>query len=544
MADWRAATIPDVAEDEASEIRSLQLSAATTGLPVRGRRPRGSNGRPADKRLYIGGYRLRVVLTDVLIVVTTILLVSIARFGIDDPARLASSTPALAISYQLVAVFTAVVWACWLLMHGCWSAEVPGDGLTEVKRIVRASASLFAVVVTINYLLSLNLARGFLLVALPVGTFAMVVARLSWRGWLRRRRRRGIELTDMLVIGGRTSAVALSVQLSRATDSGYRIVGLCIPRPDDAKRHTETGPHPVPPPKAALDGHEDSRLAGFPVLGDLDDVLRAIDLSGASVVAVAASDRFGADAVRNLSWALEGSGVRLMLAPAVTEVSPPRVRLRPVAGLALVQVVQPRFRGPSLVGKTAMDLTLALLATILFLPLMAIVALCIKFDDRGPVLFSQERIGLRGRTFRIWKFRSMAIDAESRRAELQAQSEGNEVLFKLRSDPRVTRVGKILRRYSLDELPQLFNVLTGDMSLVGPRPPLQSEVANYTDAVHRRLLVKPGMTGLWQVSGRSNLSWQESVRLDLFYVENWSPAGDLAIMAQTVKVMLSPNGAY
>ncbi|MET0965350.1 MAG: sugar transferase [Nakamurella sp.] len=541
MADRRAATISDVAEDVTSGIRLQQLpAAAVSGSPAGPHQPADGTGRSGDKRWHIGGYRSRVVLTDVLIVLASTLLVSVARFGIDDPARLASSTTALAVSYQLVAVVTAFVWVCWLLMHGCWSAEIPGNGLTEVKRIVRASASLFAVVVTINYLLSLNLARGFLLVALPVGTFAMIVARLSWRGWLRRRRRRGTELTDMLVIGGRTSAVALSEQLSRAADSGYRIVGICIPRLDDAGRQGHHVAHPTVDSAAS----EDSRLAGFPVLGDLDDVLRAIDLSGAEVVAVAASDGFGAEAVRNLSWALEGSGVRLLLAPAVTEVSPPRVRLRPVAGLALVQVIQPRFRGPSLVGKTLMDVSFALLATILFLPLMAIIALCIKADDRGPVLFSQERIGLRGRTFRIWKFRSMSIDAESRRAELQALSDGNEVLFKLRSDPRVTRMGRLLRRYSLDELPQLFNVLTGDMSLVGPRPPLQSEVANYTDAVHRRLLVKPGMTGLWQVSGRSNLSWQESVRLDLFYVENWSPAGDLAIMAQTVKVMLSPNGAY
>jgi exopolysaccharide biosynthesis polyprenyl glycosylphosphotransferase len=543
MAVWRAATISDVDEDEPSTLRSQPTAAAATH-PLAQTPPDGGvdNGRKVNRRWRLGGYRSRVVLTDVLIVLASTLLVSVARFGIEDPARLASSTTVLAVSYQFVAVFTAFIWICWLLMHGCWSAEVPGDGLTEVKRIVRASASLFAVVVTINYLLSLNLARGFLLVALPVGTFAMIVARLSWRGWLRRRRRRGVELTDMLVIGGRTSAVALSEQLSRTADSGYRIVGMCIPRLDDPKRHTQLGPQPAPELDAAAGEH--SRLGGFPVLGDLDDVLRAIDLSGAGVVAVAASDGFGADAVRNLSWALEGSGVRLLLAPAVTEVSPPRVRLRPVAGLALVQVIQPRFRGPSLVGKTVMDLTLALFAIVAFLPLMAIVALCIKADDRGPVLFSQERIGLRGRTFRIWKFRSMAVDAESRRAELQAESEGNEVLFKLKSDPRVTRIGRVLRRYSLDELPQLFNVMTGDMSLVGPRPPLQSEVANYTDAVHRRLLVKPGMTGLWQVSGRSNLSWQESVRLDLFYVENWSPAGDLAILAQTVKVMLSPNGAY
>jgi exopolysaccharide biosynthesis polyprenyl glycosylphosphotransferase len=543
MADRRAATISDVAEDETSQTRPQQQpAAAVSGSPWGPGKPTNGSGGPVDRRWHIGGYRSRVVLTDVLIVLASTLLVSIARFGIDDPARLASSTTALAVSYQLVALVTAFIWVSWLLMHGCWSAEVPDSGLTEVKRIVRASASLFAVVVTINYLLSLNLARGFLLVALPVGTFAMIVARLSWRGWLRRRRRRGTELTDMLVIGGRTSAVALSEQLSRAEDSGYRIVGICIPRLDGAGRLGHLGAHAA----TAMDSAavEDSRLAGFPVLGDLDDVLRAIDLSRADVVAVAASDRFGAEAVRNLSWALEGSGVRLLLAPAVTEVSPPRVRLRPVAGLALVQVIQPRFRGPSLVGKTVMDVTFALTATILFLPLMAIIALCIKAGDGGPVLFSQERIGLRGRAFRIWKFRSMSIDAESRRAELQARSEGNEVLFKLRSDPRVTRMGRILRRYSLDELPQLFNVLTGDMSLVGPRPPLQSEVANYTDAVHRRLLVKPGMTGLWQVSGRSNLSWQESVRLDLFYVENWSPAGDLAIMAQTVKVMLSPNGAF
>jgi exopolysaccharide biosynthesis polyprenyl glycosylphosphotransferase len=480
-------------------------------------------------------YQVRVIATDIVIVCMVSVLTVLVRFGFDDPAHLASSTALLAVSYQFVAVITACLWVGWLWMQGCWTTELPGDGPTELKRILQSSVSLFAVVITADYLLDLQVARSFLLVALPVGCVGMVAARLWWRGWLRRRREHDLDLMDMLVIGGRVSAVRLAKQLSRAPNCGYRIVGMCVPRPDEHPRVTRTS--------GVINAKSDF-LGGFPVIGDFADVVRAIDVSRASVVAVAATDAFGAEAVRSLSWTLEGTGIKLVVAPALTEISRPRVQLKPVAGLPLLRVVEPCFRGPRLVTKTAMDLLLALTAIVMLSPLMALIALSIKLDDRGPVFFSQQRVGLRGESFRMWKFRSMGIDAESLQTQLNSLSEGNGVLFKLKVDPRVTRVGQLLRRYSLDELPQLANVLLGQMSLVGPRPPLPTEVAQYSDEAHRRLLVKPGMTGLWQISGRSNLSWEESVRLDLFYVENWSPTGDLVILAQTVKAMLSPDGAY
>jgi exopolysaccharide biosynthesis polyprenyl glycosylphosphotransferase len=282
-----------------------------------------------------------------------------------------------------------------------------------------------------------------------------------------------------------------------------------------------------------------------PIAGDLDNVTMTVRRIRADAVAVSASGAFGADAVRNLGWTLGAAKTELMLAPALTNIAGPRIHTEPVAGLPLIHVAPPQYYAANRLLKRVFDLVGAAALLALLLPVFLVTAVAIRVDSRGPVFFRQRRAGLAGRSFTILKFRSMVTDAESQLADLTRHADaGNEVLFKLRHDPRVTPVGRIIRRFSIDELPQLLNVITGSMSLVGPRPPLMTEMQLYGPEARRRLLVKPGMTGLWQVSGRSNLAWEETVRLDMYYVENWSLTADLAILWRTAKAVLKSEGAY
>jgi exopolysaccharide biosynthesis polyprenyl glycosylphosphotransferase len=279
-------------------------------------------------------------------------------------------------------------------------------------------------------------------------------------------------------------------------------------------------------------------------VGGLDDVVEIASRLGADTIAVTSASETAAQYLRQLSWQLEGSGIELLVAPGLIEVAGPRLHIRPLEGLPLLSIEQPRFEGWQLVIKGGLDRMTAALGLLLLAPVLGAIAVAIKVTSPGPVLFRQERVGVNGRPFTMLKFRSMVVDADSQLHALQAQNISDGVLFKMRVDPRVTRIGGVLRRLSLDELPQLFNVLGGSMSLVGPRPPLPAEVARYDASVHRRFLVKPGLTGLWQVSGRSDLPWDEAVRLDLRYVENWSLAMDLLILAKTARAVLGSSGAY
>ena len=234
----------------------------------------------------------------------------------------------------------------------------------------------------------------------------------------------------------------------------------------------------------------------------------------------------------------------MIVVPALTEVSAQRLDVRPVAGLPLVDVDRPQAIEAARWVKRTYDILGSAILLLLAAPVMGLTALAIKLEDGGPVIFRQRRVGLKGEEFDCLKFRSMCIDAEARLAALAAQNEGAGPLFKLTHDPRITRVGRFIRRFSLDELPQLWNALRGDMSLVGPRPALPTEVAQYDSDTRRRLDVRPGLTGLWQVSGRSNLSWDDTVRLDLYYVDNWSMVQDLMILARTAKAVVGSAGAY
>lgn len=298
---------------------------------------------------------------------------------------------------------------------------------------------------------------------------------------------------------------------------------------------------------APSDGSRERIVANgiaYDVLGPMSSVAVHARALGADSIIVANRPDDDPEFIKRLSWELEGTASELVISSRIADVAGPRISLQPLDGLPLIKVQIPEFEGGQHALKRAVDIVFAGLVMIpIALVVMPIIGLLIKLDDRGPVFFRQTRIGRDGQEFGILKFRTMRIDAEEQLAKLQAQNEGNGVLFKMKKDPRVTRIGAILRKYSIDELPQFWNVLRGDMSVVGPRPPLPREVREYDGKVYRRLFIKPGITGLWQVSGRSDLSWEESVRLDLRYVENWSIMSDLMIMWRTAKVMVAPSGA-
>ncbi|WP_407320608.1 sugar transferase [Isoptericola halotolerans] len=463
-------------------------------------------------------YRRRLMATDgVLVALAALLAVVVNNLGGAWP-------PAEGLRADQV-VFVAVVSVVWpvsIAMSRGYDVRVFGSGPREFERVFDATLRLFAVLALGAFLLSWPGLRSYLLVAFPVGLVVLLLGRWQWRGWLRRRRARGESTTSVLAVGLRDQAERLVRELNERA-SGYKVVGMCCP------------------PAEARPGEE---VLGVPVLGDLDGAATIAAQVGADCVAVAGSDHMTADAVRRLGWELEPVGVDLMLMAELADVAGPRITVTPEQSVSLLHVDAPRFAGPKYVAKTIMDWTGAALITLLVLPVLVGVALVVATTSRGPVFYSQQRVGRRGRAFRMLKFRTMRVGADGEDEVLRGDHDGAGALFKRRDDPRVTTAGRTLRRYSLDELPQLFNVLAGQMSLVGPRPPLPQEVSRYEARMRRRLLVKPGITGLWQVGGRSDLPWEEAVRLDVYYAENWTPFGDLLILARTAKVVLGARGAY
>ncbi|MDO5684474.1 MAG: sugar transferase, partial [Propionibacteriaceae bacterium] len=293
----------------------------------------------------------------------------------------------------------------------------------------------------------------------------------------------------------------------------------------------------------ASDSDEEETRSGIPIFGCPEDTVEVLGHTGANAVVFAeGSFRSGRD-FNLLARELQDAHAQTIVVPSLTDISAQRMDIRPVAGIPLVHIEQPRASSAGHAWKRLFDLIGSSFLILLGSPLLLAVALAVK-SDGGPILFRQVRAGHHGEPFEMFKFRSMVVDAEERLKQLQAHNNSDGVLFKMVDDPRITRVGKFIRRYSLDELPQLFNVWLGHMSLVGPRPALLTEVAEYKDHVRRRLDVRPGMTGLWQVSGRSDLSWDDTVRLDLYYVDNWSMVQDLSILLRTFGAVVGKRGAY
>nr|WP_246325824.1 sugar transferase [Actinomycetospora corticicola] len=405
-----------------------------------------------------------------------------------------------------------------LAVRRCWHPLLVCSGGLEYTRVLQAGTGALLVLALGQVAVRDDGLRPWTLAVLPAAVLAVLAVRGVARALLHRRRRRGIGLTGVLAVGSEESVEALVARTRRAPEHGWTVLAACTP--------------------AGV-----GTCAGVPVVGDLDDVAERVHGVGAEVVAVAAAPGWSGRRLHRLAWELEGTDLDLVVDPGLMEIAGPRLHVTPVDGQPMIRLTQPTFRGAARVSKALLDRVVAVVAVVALAPVLLGVALAIRLDDHGPVFFRQERVGRRGRPFRMIKFRSMAVDAEAVRTSLRSD-DADGPLFKMRADPRVTRIGAVLRRYSLDELPQLLNVVGGSMSLVGPRPPLPSEVVEYADDARRRLLVRPGMTGLWQVSGRSDLSWEETVRLDLRYVENWSPGLDLHILARTVTAVLAGRGAY
>jgi exopolysaccharide biosynthesis polyprenyl glycosylphosphotransferase len=428
----------------------------------------------------------------------------------------------LGVEYVLCSVIVPLLWVVTLSLSGAYNVRCIGTGSDEFRKVLNAGFSLTAGLAILSYAINTELSREYLLLTMPTLAGADLCVRYAWRKQLHRQRAKGQCMSNVLAVGPESAVVDLVTELRRGSYHGLTVVAACV-------RETTS-----------------DLVAGIPVFGGLavDDVVAAVRRSGADTVAVLSSSELDGATLRQIAWGLEKTGTELCVAPALLDVAGPRTTIRPTAGLTLLHVDHPQLSGPRQVLKDLFDRIAAAAALIVLAPLMVAVALAIRSTDSGPVLFTQTRVGKDGRTFKIFKFRTMVVDAENLLAELRAQNELDGVLFKMRSDPRITVVGARLRKWSLDELPQLFNVLLGEMSLVGPRPALPDETAQYADHVRRRLVVKPGLTGLWQVSGRSDLTWDESVRLDLRYVENWSLALDLQILWKTVGAMLDRSGAY
>jgi exopolysaccharide biosynthesis polyprenyl glycosylphosphotransferase len=427
--------------------------------------------------------------------------------------------------YATLSLALPVCWMIALSLAGGYDVRFVGAGSDEFRRVLNAGVGLTATTAICSYATNIELSRGYLVIAVPSVTLFDMMTRFLMRKRLHRRRAAGDCMLSVVAVGHPDAVTNLITELRREKYHGLSVVAACV----------------AGLPEQAMDIAD---IAGVPIHGGLDDVTRTVHQYSASTVAVLACPEMDGVKLRRLAWELEKTGTDLCLSPALLDVAGPRTKVRPTAGLTLLHVDHPQLGGIREVVKDVFDRCAAAIALVLLSPLMAALALTIWLSDGGPALFKQVRIGRDGRVFRIYKFRTMVVDAEQRRAQLLANNDLDGVLFKLRKDPRVTGVGAHLRRWSIDELPQLFNVLLGDMSLVGPRPALPDEAAEYAEHVRRRLVVKPGLTGLWQVNGRSDLSWEESVRLDLRYVENWSFALDLQILWKTISVLLRGAGAY
>jgi len=451
----------------------------------------------------------------------------LVAFAVAHVVRFPGELPAGTIGAGWIEFVVApVLIASWMALLAAFRTRDPrivGVGGDEYRRVVTASLVAVASVAALAYALQVDLARGYVAIAFPLGLLLLALGRKGVRGSLARRRARGERLQDVLLVGDLDDVRYVGRRIAATPSAGYRVRAVIT---DCAARGSVV----------------DLGVASAPVLDGVDAVLDRARSEGVSAVVVAGAVAGGHERLRRLGWQLEAQGVELVVSSPLADIAAGRVHERPVDGLPLMHVETPDYRRR--IGKRTLDVVGAGIGLLLLAPVFAVIALVIRADDRGPVFFRQTRVGRGGREFSILKFRTMCVDAEARMAALAQSNEGAGPLFKMKDDPRVTRVGGFLRRTSLDELPQLWNVLTGSMSLVGPRPALPREVALYEDFADRRLLVTPGITGLWQVSGRSDLDWADGVRLDLHYVENWSFVHDVVILARTIPSVLRSRGAY
>ena len=454
-------------------------------------------------------------LTDTISVVACLLVAHFIRFGDESGTLLVGAT---AIDYSVVSAGTAVIWSAALYLFRPRSPLAFARSDEDYRSAIRASVVVFTIFSFLTIAFHLEPSRAYLLYVFPAGTLTVLLTRFLWRRRVRRSRSTDAGTRNVLLIGTREEAARFADGLASAQGPGLRLVGARVTDEE---------------PQAAV---SDSDWLG--------ELRRTIHDDEVAAVVVGSLPTGREVSLRTLAWTLEDSGAQLLLAPELESVTSSRLSVLEVAGAPVILVEQPQFAGEKYLYKRVLDLVVACLGLVVAVPVIAVAALATWLHDGAGPFFRQQRVGVGGRLFWMYKLRSMSVGADAVVEKLADANEAGGPLFKMRDDPRVTRVGRFLRRYSIDELPQIVNVIRGDMSIVGPRPPLPIETEQYETWAHRRMLVKPGLTGLWQVSGRSDLDWEEGLLLDLGYVENWSVFGDLTIIAKTVRAVFAHRGAY
>lgn len=483
-----------------------------------------ATGPTAWRQTYLDNVRK----TDALVLVITVAAAQLIRFGFDGDAPV----DGLPLPYWSLGVLLGLSWWGWLELRGTRDVRLIGNAGDESREVVTATLYLFGALAIASWALDVAIARGYVIVALPLGVALLITGRWLMRRKLFQQRLNGVATSRTLVVGRFPGAMEMVTSLQDHPMSGLDPVAMYAP-------HSA-----APLPGALADAYRPPNLLPDGEAPSVNDVVAECKEHRLEVLVLCANAPFDSEQVRRLGWSLADERIRLILDTGLTDVAGPRIHPQHIAGLPLIHVSTPRLTWGRMLMKRGVDIMCAGAALLVLSPLLLALALIVKAHDGGPAFFAHERVGLDGRSFRMLKFRTMRTDAAAMQQELMDQSEGGALLFKLKNDPRVTRPGRWMRKYSADELPQLINVLRGDMSLVGPRPQVEAEVAEYEDFVHRRLRVKPGITGLWQVSGRNDLSSEQAVRLDVSYVENWSLVQDFVILLRTVKVVVSPEGAY
>lgn len=455
-------------------------------------------------------YVRQVVIADFCAAVVAAAAAVGVRFGVNPNSR-----------YLVLSLVLPLLWVLAVRVFGGYEWRFLGTGVDEFRRVLNAGLSLTGALALTSYAVDNELSRLYLVVSMQIIVVLDLIVRFVLRKRLHHRRQQGECMSTVVAVGHERAVSQLIRELRREPHHGLKVVAACLAG--------ESAPNEVD---------------GVPVVGDLDDAASVVRNLNAGTVAVLSCPEMDGVKLRTLAWELEKTGTDLCVAPALLDVAGPRTTVRPTAGLTLLHVDHPQLSGPRQMVKDLFDRCVAATLLVILSPLLLAIAAAVRLSDHGPALFIQTRVGKGGQPFKIYKFRTMVVDAEARLAEIRDKNDSDGVLFKIRKDPRITRIGRHLRKWSLDELPQLINILRGEMSLVGPRPALPEEAAKYADHVRRRLVVKPGLTGMWQVSGRSDLTWDETVRLDLRYVENWSFALDIQILWKTFSVIFRGSGAY
>lgn len=498
-----------IAPSDADLMQITLDETETTGVP------RSGMARIANRAQgWVRTYRALLIVLDLVACATAGLI------AIEIWEQAPSGFISVAFLTWIAVIGLPTAWVLVLWGHGAYDSRYLGIGSDEFKRVLKAVVTLTAAICFIAFTQKLALSRYTVGTVLPLILVLTTSFRFFARKGLHYFRRKGKASQRLLLVGTLGETLSVYRTATRNPHAGLVPVGIFLTEPT---RETPSLPIPVHNGKI-----------------DLAEEVRSTD---ADTVAVCGSRGVGSDSLRRLAWQLEGTGIDLVVAPSLTDIAGPRVHIRPVEGLPLLHVEEPTISGIGWLLKGAFDRVAAIFGLIILSPLLLVTAALIRFTSDGPVFFRQARTGRGGETIRVWKFRTMYTDAEKRLADLLGANETDGLLFKMKDDPRITKVGHWLRKFSIDELPQLINVVVGEMALVGPRP-LPVNDSDFVGDVRRRMLVRPGITGLWQVSGRSNLSWEDAVRLDLYYVDNWSPMFDLMIMWKTIFVVLKRDGAY